>query len=147
MEVTLHHVTLIVGNVRAAESFYKEHFGFTSIEKSDLDYGGAFLKINEDQQLHLAQLPDAAASFRGHFCVRVAAFSDLFFRFQSLGLLDTEAWGKVRELDGGVLQFYVRDPSGNLVEVNSYPEHRHAIDSRIFEQPEWGGEPFRWADS
>ena len=146
MNIQLHHVTLIVDNIEQAQTFYTEHFGFEAVSKDNLDYGGAFLAINDHQQLHLAELPDAPASFRGHFCMRVSNFNDLFWRFKQLELLDIEAWQKMRELPNGCIQFYLRDPSGNLVEINSFPEDRDLIDPAIFEQPEWGGKPYSYLE-
>ena len=139
----LQHVTLIVADLRAATDFYTGHFGFREIEKQGLDYPGAFLRVNEYAELHLAQIPDVAASFRGHFCLRIDNFNEHFYRFQRLGLLDTEAWGKMRELADGAVQMYIRDPSGNLVELTSHPQDRHLIDPAILEGPEWGGRPFK----
>ena len=88
--------------------------------------------MNERQELHLAKLPDIPPSYRGHFCLRVADWSATYYRMKALGVLDTGPWGKLRELPDGSLQLYVRDPSGNLVEVCSEPKDRAGIDPSIF---------------
>ncbi|NJC24978.1 VOC family protein [Neolewinella antarctica] len=140
----LQHVTLIVDDIDVATDFYVRHFDFEVIEVKGLDYPGAFLRINDFDQLHLAVMPDGPTTFRGHFCLRIDNFSEQFFKFQRLELLDLKPWGKMRELPNGSVQMYVRDPAGNLVELTSHPEDRADIDPTIFNQPEWGGAPYSY---
>lgn len=138
----IQHVTLMVDDIHAAEDFYVGELGLEIIPKEGLDYPGLFLRMNDSQELHLAEMADVR-SFRGHFCLRVRNFNTVFYRMRELAALDLRPWGKVRELDGGVMQFYVRDPAGNLVEICSEPEDRGEIDAGIMELPEWGGVPYR----
>ncbi len=140
----LHHITLIVTNLTEAEDFYTTHFKLERINVSGLDYPGAFFRLNDQQELHLAELPDKAPSFRGHFCLRVKNFSELFLRFQELGILHPGPWGKLRELPNDSIQMYVRDPAGNLIEITSEPEDRSEIDPVVFEAQEWGGQAYRF---
>ena len=140
----IHHVTLMVNDLAAARAFYVREFGFTERKVEGLDYPGAFLIINDGQELHLAELPDGEPSFRGHFCLRVADFSAVFHRMKQLGIIDVQAWGRIRELPGGSLQLYLRDPAGNLVEITSEPEDRAGIDPAIFADELYGGGPYRY---
>ncbi|WP_116125738.1 VOC family protein [Lewinella sp. IMCC34183] len=140
----IQHVNLIVSDLAAARDFYVREFGFSERKVEGLDYPGAFLVINEGQELHLAQLPSDAPAFRSHFCLRVADFSAVFHRMKALGVLDSEPWGRIRELPDRSLQMYVRDPSGNLVEITSEPEDRDGIDPAIFTDKAYGGEPYRY---
>lgn len=138
----LHHVTLHVDDLAAARRFYVEELGLTDLKK-DVDYPGAFLALNDHQQLHLYQFPEPAPpSRRAHLCLRVADFSRVFHRMSELGILDVSAWGYARELPGGVLQTYVRDPADNLVEICSLPRERDQIDPTVFLSPAWGGLPY-----
>ena len=141
----LQHVTLLVDALAPARDFYCREFGFTERLVEGLDYPGAFLRINDRQELHLAELPDRPPSFRGHFCLRVSDWSATFYRMKELGILDVRPWGRVRELPDGSMQLYVRDPSGNLVEICSEPEDRASIDPAIFDEELYGGGPFRLA--
>ena len=50
---------------------------------------------------------------------------------KALGVIDTAPWGKVRQLPDGAIQMFVRDPSGNLVELSSLPDS--PIDPAIFD--------------
>ena len=54
----------------------------------------------------------------------------LFFRIKSLGVFDFQPWGKVRRLPDGAIQMFIRDPSGNLVELSS--DLKDDIDPKIF---------------
>ena len=51
----LHHITLIVTNLTEAEDFYTTHFKLERINVSGLDYPGAFFRLNDQQELHLAE--------------------------------------------------------------------------------------------
>ena len=143
MSTRIQHVTLLVDDLAPTRDFYCHEFGFTERQVEGLDYPGAFLVVNDRQELHLAELPDRPPSFRGHFCLRVADWSATYHRMKALGILDVRPWGRIRELPDGSLQLYVRDPSGNLVEVCSEPEDRAGIDPAIFAEEWYGGQPFR----
>jgi len=139
----LHHVTLMCDDLQSTAAFYHRELGLQPLDKGMLDYPGCFLRINADQELHLAEMEDGSPSFRGHFCLQVKNFNRIFWRMHALDILETSAWGKIRELPNGVIQFYVRDPAQNLVELTSFPEDREAIDPSIFAHPFWGGTPYQ----
>ncbi|PIB29346.1 glyoxalase [Maribacter sp. 4U21] len=127
--VKINHVALVVSNLEEACKFYEYELGLEPIPAFLFDYPTAFFKFNEEQQLHLTEWEDAY-SFRGHICVQVDDINTLFFRMKELGIIDIEPWGNVRQLPDGAIQMFVRDPSGNLVELSSDPEAH--IDPRIF---------------
>ncbi len=126
----INHVTLIVDNLEKACEFYEYELGLTPLPAFVFDYPTAFFKFNDDQQLHLSEWDDKV-SFRGHICVQVDDFNTLFHRMKELGIVDVSPWGKVRQLPDGAMQMFVRDPSGNLVELSSAPGSE--VDPAIFE--------------
>ena len=126
----INHVALIVKDLEAACIFYEKELGLEPLPAFLFDYPTAFFKFNDQQQLHLTEWEDAH-SFRGHICVQVDDINALFFRMKVLGIIDIQPWGKVRRLPDGAIQMFVRDPSGNLVELSSDPED--PIDLKIFE--------------
>mgnify|MGYP000415690069 CR=1 FL=1 len=128
--VKINHVALVVGNLEEASKFYEHELGLEPIPAFLFDYPTAFFKFNEEQQLHLTEWDDVF-SFRGHICVQVDDISTIFFRMKALGVIDIKPWGKVRQLPDGAIQMFVRDPSGNLVELSSQPGA--PIDKAIFE--------------
>jgi len=128
--IKINHVALVVSNLEEACKFYESELGLEAIPAFLFDYPTAFFKFNEEQQLHLTEWDDYY-SFRGHICVQVDDISEIFFRMKELGVIDIKPWGRVRQLPDGAIQMFVRDPSGNLVELSSDPNAE--IDPRIFE--------------
>ncbi|MEQ8415562.1 MAG: VOC family protein [Imperialibacter sp.] len=128
--IGINHVALVVKNLEETSKFYEEELGLEVIPAFLFDYPTAFFKINATQQLHLTEWEDEH-SFRGHVCMQVDDINKIFWRMKELGVIDTSPWGKVRQLPDGPIQMFVRDPSGNLVELSSPPGF--AIDPKIFE--------------
>ncbi len=128
--LSINHVALVVSNLEDACKFYEKELGMEAIPAFLFDYPTAFFKINETQQLHLTEWDDTY-SFRGHVCFQVDDINSIFFRMKELGIVDTSPWGKVRQLPDGPIQMFVRDPSGNLVELSCKPGS--FIDPKILE--------------
>ncbi|MEL6192683.1 MAG: VOC family protein [Bacteroidota bacterium] len=128
----INHVTLIVDQLEKAAEFYEKEMGLEVIPAFLFDYPTAFFKIDDDSQLHLTEWEDAQ-SFRGHLCVQVDDFNTIFYRMKELGIIDIKPWGKVRQLPDGAMQMFVRDPSGNLLEISSDPNKKDEINPAIFE--------------
>ena len=126
----INHITLIVDNLEKAAGFYEKEMGLEAVPAFVFDYPTAFFRINDDQQLHLTEWKDNP-SFRGHLCVEVDDFNTIFYRCKKLNIIDIAPWGKVRRLPDGAMQLFIRDPSGNLVEISSNPDAE--IDPAIFE--------------
>lgn len=125
----INHVALIVENLDASRDFYTNVLGLEELPAFNFDYPVQFYKINDKQQLHLTEWKDAA-SFRGHLCIEVDDFNEAFHKFKNMGVIDIQPWGKVRKIAGGVMQMFVRDPSGNLLEI-SHPD-ASTVDQEIF---------------
>lgn len=127
----INHVTLIVNELEPAAKFYEEEFGLEPVAAYVFDYPTAFFKFRNGQQLHLSEWKDEQ-SFRGHICIQIDDFNATFKRMKELGIIDVAPWGHVRQLPDGAMQMFVRDPSGNLVEITSRPENNDKIDPAIF---------------
>ena len=132
MPTTINHVTLIVDQLETAAKWYEEVVGLQSVPAFVFDYPTAFFMFPNGQQLHLSEWEDAR-SFRGHLCLTIDDWSGMFHRVKALGIIDLEPWGNVRQLQKGVMQMFVRDPAGNLIEFVSRPEDADKIDPAIFE--------------
>lgn len=128
--ININHVALVVTNLEEACHFYEKELGLEAIPAFLFDYPTAFFKINEDQQLHLTEWEDVF-SFRGHICLQVDDINAIYWRMKELGVIDIKPWGHVRQLPDGPIQMFVRDPSGNLLELSSAPDAK--IDPKIFE--------------
>ncbi len=134
----INHVTLVVDDLAEACRFYEQEFDLEPLPAFKFDYPAQFYRINDEQQLHLTEWEDKP-SFRGHVAIQVADFSDCFRRMKARGAIDTTPWGKVRRLPDGVMQMFIRDPSGNLVEIVC-PASDH-VDESIFEDDLVESEP------
>lgn len=127
---TIHHVNIMVDDLAAADAFYGDVLGLERVDAPDLGFPAQFFKVNDDQELHVNELKDSRPE-RAHFCLRVADFDATFARVHELGIIETETWGKVRRLPSGVMQCFVRDPSGNLIELSTSPGQ--PVAPRIFD--------------
>jgi lactoylglutathione lyase len=71
-----------------------------------------------DLQLHLFQ-SEVPAPARHHFGIDVDDFEAAYRKAKELGIEDDHYFpADVYELPDGAVQMYVRDPAGNLVEIN-----------------------------
>ena len=102
-----------------------------------------WLRVGE-QQLHLFK-SESSAPRSHHFALDVDDFEAAYLKAKELELLDDETFGAaVRELPDGAVQMYIRDPAGNLVEVN-WPDVS-TLDRSVIteirsvadERPQWG---------
>jgi catechol 2,3-dioxygenase-like lactoylglutathione lyase family enzyme len=117
MEVeAIHHVTLIVDDLERAHAFYTEVLGLEALPSFGFDYPTQFYRVNAAQQLHISEWLDQT-SFRGHVCLTVRDWDRSFAAAKEQGLIDTAPWGNPRRLPDGTMQMFVRDPSGNLIEI------------------------------
>ncbi|MGI9623659.1 MAG: VOC family protein [Acidimicrobiales bacterium] len=128
--MTVQHVNIMVDDLPAADHFYAEVLGLDRMPTPDLGMPAQFFRFNEMQELHVNQLEDARPE-RAHFCVRVDNFNELFGKAQQLGIIETETWGKARRLPSGVMQLFVRDPAGNLIEIACDADQH--VDPSIFD--------------
>lgn len=112
----IHHVSLIVDDLEKSRNFYTNVLGLQELPALSFDYPVQFYQINESEQLHLTEWKDAV-SHRGHMCLEIDNFDEAFYTFKEMGIIDTEPWGKVRRLNNGAMQMFVRDPAGNLIEI------------------------------
>jgi catechol 2,3-dioxygenase-like lactoylglutathione lyase family enzyme len=126
----IHHVNLMVDDLEAADVFYGDVLGLERATTPDLGFPASCYTVNEHQQLHVNQLDDVRPE-RAHFCLRLADFDGLAARAIQLGIVEAETWGKARRLPTGEMQLFVRDPSGNLIELSC--EADQPVDPAFFE--------------
>jgi len=126
----LQHVNILVDDLAEGIAFYNGLLGVELDETPSLDFPAQFFKFANGAQIHMNEFRDERP-FRAHFCLVVDDFSDVFWRVKKAGVIDNEPWGKVRQLPTGTMQMFLRDPSGNLVEIASRKSDE--IDPKIFE--------------
>jgi YD repeat-containing protein len=113
----LNHVSITAPDLEASIRFYTQVFGMEQLPAPKFaGQAVAWLRLG-DQQLHLMQR-DGAAQFH-HFGIDVDDFEAAYERVRELEIRDaTTFMSSIVELPGGEAQMYLRDPAGNLVEIN-----------------------------
>ncbi len=111
------HVSVHAYDLAESARFYKELFGMEEIPAPDFPFPVRWLRVG-DLQLHLFQ-SDAPAPTGHHFGIDVVDFEAIYVKARQLGVVDGSYYfSKVYELPCGAVQLYLRDPAGNMVEVN-----------------------------
>jgi lactoylglutathione lyase len=134
----IQHVNLMVDDLASATRFYRDVIGLAPIDTPDLGFPAQFFAIGADQELHVNQLDDTRPE-RAHFCLRVDDFDGIVARAEASHAIETATWGLAKRLPSGVMQLFVRDPAGNLIEIACDPDQ--AIADDFFERPYVEREP------
>jgi YD repeat-containing protein len=114
----VNHVSISAPDLEASVRFYTEVFGLERVPAPRFaGQSVVWLRLGE-QQLHLFQREVAAPQYH-HFGVDVDDFESAYVRVRELEILEEETFlAGVVELPGGEAQMYLRDPAGNLVEID-----------------------------
>ncbi|MEF8842896.1 MAG: VOC family protein [Haloarculaceae archaeon] len=113
VECMLNHVAIDVDDLEVTVAFYTDLFDMERVPTPDFGRPYAWLEFG-GQQLHLIERGDPAPENQ-HFALIVDDFETVWDRAVARGAIDEDG-GYVRALPNGVVQCYVRDPSGNRVE-------------------------------
>jgi catechol 2,3-dioxygenase-like lactoylglutathione lyase family enzyme len=112
----LNHVSVSALDVEESAQFYEQVFGMERLPTPTFSVPVVWLRVG-DLQLHLFEQADAPAP-RHHFALEVDDFEAFYLRLRELGIHD-HAWRSfIYELPSGEVQMYLRDPGGNLVEID-----------------------------
>jgi catechol 2,3-dioxygenase-like lactoylglutathione lyase family enzyme len=115
----VNHVSIFANDLEESARFYTELFGAERLPTAKFPQGRVlWLKLG-DQQLHLFESDDDDPTMHHHFGMDVDDFDAVYAKAKELGVLDTEAFGTpLRSHPSGWVQLYLRDPAGNLIEVD-----------------------------
>ena len=87
------------------------------IPAPDFPFPVRWLRLG-DLQLHLFQSDDPAPK-GPHFGIDVDDFETVYEKVGKMGVREKEGYfSHLYEIPGGAVQMYLRDPAGNMVEVN-----------------------------
>jgi catechol 2,3-dioxygenase-like lactoylglutathione lyase family enzyme len=113
------HVSIRARELERSVRFYEDVFGMERIPTYDFDAPTQYLRVGE-LQLHVFERgdPEQPAPLHQHVALDVDDFEGVFERARALGILDDTFGDPVVELPDGSVQLYLRDPAGNLIEVN-----------------------------
>lgn len=111
------HVSVSARDLDESIRFYESFFGMEEVPSPDFSGPVRWLRVG-DLQLHLF-LDDRPAPARHHFAFDVDDFEAAYKKVQEWGVqVESGRYSTVRELPGGEVQMYIKDPAGNLVEIN-----------------------------
>jgi catechol 2,3-dioxygenase-like lactoylglutathione lyase family enzyme len=114
----INHVSVHARDLATSVAFYRRFFDARPVPTLNFGVPVQWLAIG-DAQLHLFER-DLVATRGHHFAVEVDDLVPVHRAARELGALDAEAFGHhLFLLPGDVAQMYVRDPAGNLVEVDA----------------------------
>ena len=113
----INHVSIKADDLEQSARFYEQLFGMERIPTPNFGTPVLWLRLG-DQQLHLFQRETPAPQYH-HLAIDVDDFEAVYVKAKELGLLDEATWGRqIREHPAGWVQMYLRDPAGNLVEID-----------------------------
>jgi catechol 2,3-dioxygenase-like lactoylglutathione lyase family enzyme len=121
---SLNHVSVHAEDLDTSAAFYREFFGMTELPTPDFGYPVRWLRLGA-LQVHLFQLATPAPKHH-HFAVNVDDYEAAFLEAKRRGILD----GGPRALPDGSVQLYIRDPSGNRIELD-WPDG-YTLDPDVF---------------
>jgi YD repeat-containing protein len=110
-------VSVHADDLETSVRFYEEMFGMERLPTPNFGMNIRWLALG-DQQLHVFERDVPGPEYH-HFGLDVDDFEDVYRKARERGILDEETFqASVRVLQDGAVQMYMRDPAGNLVEVN-----------------------------
>ncbi len=131
MAVTgLNHVSVHATDMAASLRFYTEVLGLDRIPSPNFAFPVEWLRCGELQVHLFARDEGTQAPPYHHFGLTVDDFESIYVRTRELGVQDPSPfYSHVYELPDGSVQMYLRDPAGNLVEID-YP-HADRLDRSV----------------
>jgi catechol 2,3-dioxygenase-like lactoylglutathione lyase family enzyme len=112
----LNHVSIPARDVEESARFYEQLFGLERLPTPTFAIDVIWLRLG-GLQLHLFHADQSGMPLQ-HFGVEVDDFEEFYVRLGELGIRDPAYASSIYELPSGNVQLYLRDPSGNLLEID-----------------------------
>jgi catechol 2,3-dioxygenase-like lactoylglutathione lyase family enzyme len=109
----VHHVSLNVRDADEAVRFYREVLGLEQIPRPEFGFPGFWLRSGA-QEIHLIEVADHRAPDGQHFAFRVDDIDGVVADIRRHGIEVSTPF----HIPGGGRQSFLKDPSGNLIELN-----------------------------
>ena len=112
------HVSVRAIDLETSVRWYEELFGVTRLPAPNFGIKLAWLELG-DMQLHIFER-DCESNRYSHFGLDVDDFEAVYLKAKALNAFDRIGYYShhLFETPAGELQLYLRDPAGNLLEVN-----------------------------
>lgn len=116
---SLNHVSISARKLSESVAFYRDVFGMEPIATPNFGFPVQWLRVG-DLQVHVFERAENAPVHH-HLAFSVDDFDAVYREAARRGIHDRETFGHhLYHLPGDNAQMYLRDPAGNLVEVD-YP--------------------------
>ncbi len=114
----LNHVSVCAKDLEISTRFYEELFGMRRVPTPNFGFPVQWLAAGP-LQLHLFERPSVAPVYH-HLALTVDGIEDLYDEVVRRGIEDRQTFGHhLYELPGDIIQLYIRDPGGNLIELDA----------------------------
>ncbi len=114
--LALNHVSIPARDLEESARFYESLFGLERLPTPTFSIDVVWMRLG-DLQLHLFQEGENSPTRFHHFGVEVDDFEAFYTRVGELGIRDPAWVSSIYVLPSGEVQLYLRDPTGNLVEI------------------------------
>lgn len=112
------HVSIAAKDLAQSVAFYKDVFELEPVDSPNFGFPVQWLRVG-GLQLHLFERAEEAPVYH-HLSFVVDDFEELYARAGATGLFDSVTFGHhLFELPNAIAQLYLRDPAGNLIEIDS----------------------------
>jgi catechol 2,3-dioxygenase-like lactoylglutathione lyase family enzyme len=123
----VNHVSVSAVDIDESVRFYRDLFGLDPIPTPNFGCPVQWLQLGRNQ-LHIFMRPDSPPTWH-HVAFTVDDFDDVYQSAERRGAFDRATFGHhLYELPGDVAQLYLRDPAGNLIEVDA-PDASHLAET------------------
>ena len=113
----INHVSIVADSLEESARFYEELFGMERLPTAKFPEPVLWLRAGTNQ-IHLFEA-DETATLRAHVSFDVDDLDAVYAKAKEMGILDSKAFGSpLRTHPAGWVQLYLRDPAGNLLEVD-----------------------------
>ena len=129
MTARINHVSINARDLQESVDFYVELLGAERIPTPNFGLPVQWLALGRTQ-LHLFER-DLQPTSHHHLGITVDDLEPVYRVAERRGALDSDAFrNHLVELPGDVVQLYIRDPAGNLVELDYHGVERLPVDLR-----------------
>jgi catechol 2,3-dioxygenase-like lactoylglutathione lyase family enzyme len=140
MSSRINHVSVNARDLQESVDFYADLLGAEPLPAPDFGLPVAWLALGRTQ-LHLFER-DMPPRSHHHVGITVDDLEPVYRAAERRGAFDRESFGNhLVELPGDIVQMYVRDPAGNLVEIDHYGVDRLPDDLRAQLKGVWEFHP------
>lgn len=140
MSPRINHVSINARDLQRSVDFYVELLGAELIATPNFGIPVQWLALG-DTQLHLFERDQTPTSHH-HFGITVDDLEPAYRAAERRDAFDDAAFrNRLVELPGDVIQLYLRDPAGNLVEIDCPGADRLPADMRALLKSLWDFNP------